>query len=223
MFASFENDWDLILKEELEKDYFVNLTQRITNEYSKNIVYPCVCDIFNALKYTSYNDVKAVILGQDPYHNPKQAHGLSFSVLNGNKIPPSLRNIYKELHNDLGYNIPHNTDLRSWAKQGVLLLNSILTVKKDEPLSHKNYGWELFTDKIIEILNNKKSPVVFILWGKFAQSKEYLITNKDHLVIKSNHPSPLSASRGFFGSRPFSKANTFLKYHSIDEINWEIK
>ena len=211
--------WDIILDNEFNKDYFKKLKSYIDDEYKEKTIYPKYENIFNALKLTDYDDVKVVILGQDPYHGENEAHGLSFSVTDGVKMPPSLRNIFKELENDL--NIKRNkTDLADWAKQGVLLLNAILTVVKDTPLSHKDKGWEIFTDKIIEELGKREEPIVFILWGNYARSKKKLISNKNHLIIESAHPSPLSASRGFFGSCPFSKTNDFLKKNNIDEIKW---
>lgn len=212
-------NWDIVLKDEYKKKYFESLGLFIKNEYKTKIVYPEYKNIFNALRYTDYNEVKVVILGQDPYHGPNEAHGLSFSVREGVMIPPSLRNIFKELYNDLGIK-KNTTDLTCWAKQGVLLLNSVMTVIKDKPLSHKDKGWEIFTDKIIEILGNRKEPIVFILWGSFARNKKELISNKNHLIIESVHPSPLSASRGFFGSKPFSKTNTFLEKNGIKKIDW---
>lgn len=211
--------WDIVLKEEYLKQYFINLGIFVKSEYNKKVVFPEYKNIFNALRYTDYNEVKVVILGQDPYHGEKEAHGLSFSVKEGTKMPPSLLNIFKELNTDL--NIKRtSTDLTDWTKQGVLLLNSILTVEKDRPLSHKNKGWENFTDKIIEVLGEREEPIVFILWGNYARSKKLLIKNKKHLIIESVHPSPLSASRGFFGSKPFSKTNKFLEDNNIKPIIW---
>ena len=212
-------DWDIVLKDEFNKSYFRDLGCFIKNEYKNKIVYPKYKDIFKALKLTDYNDVSVVILGQDPYHGVNEAHGLSFSVQDGVPIPPSLRNIFKELELDLGIK-KTTTDLTSWANQGVLLLNSIMTVVKDSPLSHKARGWEIFTDKIIEKLGERQKPVVFILWGSYARSKKELIKGKNHYVIESVHPSPLSASRGFFGSKPFSKTNNFLRKNGIKEIDW---
>ena len=212
-------DWDIVLKDEFKKSYFRDLGCFIKNEYKNKIVYPKYKDIFKALKLTDYNDVSVVILGQDPYHGVNEAHGLSFSVQEGVPIPPSLRNIFKELELDLGIK-KTTTDLTSWANQGVLLLNSIMTVVKDSPLSHKARGWEIFTDKIIEKLGERQKPVVFILWGSYARSKKELIENKEHMIIESVHPSPLSANRGFFGSRPFSRANAFLEKNGIKKINW---
>lgn len=218
-----KNDWKNYLSSEFEKDYYKNLRKFLVNEYNSTVIYPNMYDIFNALHFTSYADTKVVILGQDPYHGPKQAHGLSFSVNPGVKTPPSLVNIYKELHSDLGCYIPNNGYLKKWADQGVLLLNTVLTVRAGEANSHKNKGWEEFTTKVIKALNEKETPVVFILWGNNAISKESLITNPKHLIIKSVHPSPLSASRGFFGSKPFSKTNEFLISTNQKPINWQIE
>lgn len=213
------NNWDIILKDEYEKEYFKNLLNYINEEYNNKTVYPLKENIFKALEYTDYNDIKVVILGQDPYHGEGEAQGLSFSIPNNIKITPSLRNIFKELKNDL--NIERtNTDLSDWAKQGVLLLNAILTVCKDTPLSHKDKGWEIFTDEIIKKINEREEPVVFILWGNYARSKKKLITNKNHYVIESAHPSPLSASRGFFDSKPFSKTNNILISINKESIRW---
>ena len=211
--------WDIVLKNEYNSEYFKKLGLFVKGEYQTKIVYPRYEKIFNALRYTDYDDVKVVILGQDPYHGENEAHGLSFSVLEGVRRPPSLDNIFKELYSDLGVKRTNN-NLSDWAKQGVLLLNSIMTVIKDKPLSHKSRGWEIFTDNIIKYLNDREKPVVFILWGSYARSKKELITNKRHLIIESAHPSPLSASRGFFGSKPFSKCNAFLKQHGEEEIKW---
>jgi len=211
--------WDVVLEEEFKKDYFKKLGIFVKNEYNKKIIYPEYKNIFNALRYTDFDEVKVVILGQDPYHGENEAHGLSFSVKEGIPMPPSLRNIFKELNNDL--NITRtSTDLTSWAEQGVLLLNSIMTVVKDSPLSHKDKGWEIFTDKIIELLGSREEPLVFILWGSYARSKKELIKNKKHLILESVHPSPLSASRGFFGSKPFSKTNEFLLKNNNEQIRW---
>lgn len=211
--------WDVILEDEFKKDYFKKLGSFVKEEYKNKICYPEYSNIFNALRYTDYDQVKVVILGQDPYHGEHEAHGLSFSVLDGVKRPPSLNNIFKELYNDLGVKRETN-DLTSWALQGVLLLNSIMSVEKDKPLSHKDKGWEIFTDNIIRYLNNREKPIVFILWGSYARSKKELITNQNHFVIESAHPSPLSASRGFFGSKPFSKVNEFLIKNNEEPINW---
>lgn len=213
------NYWDIVLKEEYEKNYFKNIAMFINKEYKEKIVYPPKRDILRALKLTDYNDVKVVILGQDPYHGENEANGLSFSVNEGIKLPPSLKNIYKELYDDLG--ITKTTgDLTSWANQGVLLLNSVLTVLKDTPTSHSKIGWQEYTDAIIKKLNEREKPIVFILWGNYAKSKKNLITNKRHYIIESPHPSPFSANSGFFGSRPFSKTNEFLKKNNIKEIEW---
>lgn len=211
--------WDVILKEDFESQYFEKLGIFVKNEYKHKIIYPEYKDIFNALRYTDYDDVKVVILGQDPYHGEHEAHGLSFSVKEGVPMPPSLRNIFKELKDDIGVDRTQ-TDLTDWAKQGVLLLNSIMTVVKDTPLSHKDKGWEIFTDSIITKLGEREKPLVFILWGNYARSKKVLIKNKNHLIIENVHPSPLSASRGFFGSKPFSKTNEFLEKNGISKINW---
>lgn len=213
------NYWDVVLKEEYEKNYFKNIAMFINKEYKEKIVYPPKRDILRALKLTDYNDVKVVILGQDPYHGENEANGLSFSVNEGIKLPPSLKNIYKELYDDLG--ITKTTgDLTSWANQGVLLLNSVLTVLKDTPTSHSKIGWQEYTDAIIRKLNEREKTIIFILWGNYARSKKNLITNKRHYIIESPHPSPFSANSGFFGSRPFSKTNEFLKKNNIKEIEW---
>ena len=215
------NYWDVVLKEEYEKNYFKNIAMFINKEYKEKIVYPPKIDILRALKLTDYNDVKVVILGQDPYHGENEANGLSFSVNEGIKLPPSLKNIYKELYDDLG--ITKTTgDLTSWANQGVLLLNSVLTVLKDTPTSHSKIGWQEYTDAIIKKLNEREKPIVFILWGNYARSKKNLITNKRHYIIESPHPSPFSANSGFFGSRPFSKTNEFLKKNNIKEVNFTL-
>ena len=211
--------WDIILKEELKKEYFKKLGIFVKKEYKTKTIFPPYKNIFDALRFTDYNEVKVVILGQDPYHGLGEAHGLSFSVKEGVKMPPSLLNIFKELNNDLGIKRT-KTNLTDWTRQGVLLLNSIMTVEKDKALSHKDKGWEIFTDEIIRKLNERKDPVIFILWGNFARSKKVLITNKRHKIIESSHPSPLSASRGFFGSKPFSKTNKYLKEMNKQQINW---
>ena len=218
-----KNDWREYLNEEFEKEYYLKLRERLKQDYKTKIVYPPMYDIFNALHYTSYENTKVLILGQDPYHQKGQAHGLSFSVNKGIKIPPSLQNIYKELSSDLGLYIPNNGYLKKWADQGVLLLNATLTVIDSQANSHKDIGWQIFTDKIIQVLNEKEKPVVFILWGKNAISKIPFITNKNHLILKSVHPSPLSANGGFFGSKPFSKTNQFLKQNGLKEIDWQIE
>ena len=214
--------WDEILKEEYEKEYFVNMLKKLQIEYRDKTVFPPKHDVFKALRLTDYDNVKVVIIGQDPYHGEGEAEGLSFSVKEGIRKPPSLRNIFKELKDDLGYSEPESGSLVKWAKEGVLLLNSILTVEKDKPLSHKNLNWEVFTDEVIKKINNKKDPVVFILWGNFAKSKKRLITNPNHYVIESSHPSPFSARYGFFGSKPFSKTNNFLISKKISPVNFKL-
>ncbi|MGN9165560.1 uracil-DNA glycosylase [Tissierellaceae bacterium HCP3S3_D8] len=219
----FNNDWEELLEDEMKKDYYQRLRMFLVKEYKTRTIYPGPYDIFNALHYTAYKDVKVVILGQDPYHGPNQAHGLAFSVQPKVAIPPSLRNMYKELHDDLGCYIPNNGYLKKWADQGVLLLNTSLTVRAGEANSHKSIGWETFTDHIVKLLNEREEPIVFILWGNNARSKEKYITNKNHYIIKSVHPSPLSASRGFFGSKPFSKTNEFLKSIGKEPIDWQIE
>jgi uracil-DNA glycosylase len=218
-----KNDWKNYLESEFQKDYYIKLRKFLVTEYNSKVIYPNMYDLFNALHYTPYSKVKVVILGQDPYHGPNQAHGLSFSVNPGVKAPPSLINMYKELQSDLGCYIPNNGYLKKWADQGVLLLNTVLTVRAGEANSHKNKGWEEFTTKVIQVLNEKETPIVFILWGNNAISKASLITNKKHLIIKSVHPSPLSASRGFFGSKPFSKTNNFLISTNQTPIDWQIE
>lgn len=218
----FNNKWDDILSGEFSKDYYINLRKFLIDEYKNKKIYPNMYDIFNSLKLTSYEDVKIVILGQDPYHGENQAHGLAFSVNKGIKIPPSLLNMYKELQNDLGCFIPNNGYLVPWAEQGVLLLNTVLTVREGEPNSHKNKGWEIFTDKVISKLNEREDPIIFILWGNNAKEKLKLITNKRHFILTAPHPSPLSASRGFFGCKHFSKANDILKSLHKKEIDWQI-
>ncbi|CDM69286.1 Uracil-DNA glycosylase [Clostridium bornimense] len=220
--VEFNNKWDDILSGEFSKDYYINLRKFLIDEYKNKKIYPSMYDIFNALKLTSYEDVKIVILGQDPYHGENQAHGLAFSVNKGIKIPPSLLNMYKELQNDLGCFIPNNGYLVPWAEQGVLLLNTVLTVREGEPNSHKNKGWEIFTDKVISKLNEREDPIIFILWGNNAKEKLKLITNKSHFILTAPHPSPLSASRGFFGCKHFSKANDILKSLHKKEIDWQI-
>ena len=217
------NNWDKILEKEYQKDYFKEIIKYITTEYKNKTVYPKENEVFNAFRYTDYNNVKVVILGQDPYHGPNQAEGLSFSVSNEVKKPPSLINIFKELESDLKIPFPEANSLKPWAKQGVLLLNAVLTVEEHKPTSHKDKGWEIFTDDVIRIINKKETPVVFILWGSYARSKKSLITNPKHLIIESAHPSPFSARNGFFGSRPFSRTNEFLKKNGISEIDWRIE
>lgn len=216
------NDWDSILADEWQKPYYLELREFLKKEYSTKTVYPNMNDIFNALKLTSFADTKVVIIGQDPYHGYGQAHGLCFSVKKGVVPPPSLKNIYKELHSDIGFKIPNHGELTSWAKQGVLLLNNVLTVREGLPNSHKGKGWENFTDRVIGELNRKETPVVFLLWGANAQKKAEIITNPIHRKLISVHPSPLSASRGFFGCRHFSKTNEILHENHINPINWEI-
>ena len=216
------NDWDNILNIVWNSDGFKKFISIINNEYKTKTIFPEKHNIFNALKLTSYKDVKVVIVGQDPYHGINEAHGLSFSVQKGIKIPPSLKNIYKELEDDLNIKPIDNGDLTKWAKEGVLLLNSVLTVEKDKPASHKGLGWELLTDFIIQELNKKEEPIVFILWGNFARSKKEIITNRKHLIIESTHPSPFSARNGFFGSKPFSKTNNFLIKNNRKPIDWQL-
>ncbi|KEZ49335.1 uracil-DNA glycosylase [Metabacillus indicus] len=215
--------WWQWLKPEFEKSYYAKLREFLKEEYASETVYPPMNDIFHALDATSYENVKAVILGQDPYHGPNQAHGLSFSVQKGVKQPPSLRNIFLELKDDLGCEPPDHGCLEKWADQGVLLLNTVLTVRKGQAASHKGQGWETFTDRIIELLNEREQPVVFILWGKHAAAKKELIDENRHVIIESPHPSPFSARRGFFGSKPFSKTNEALRKLGRDEIDWEIE
>lgn len=217
------NDWDELLKDEFEKDYYKKLRQFLVEEYKTKTIYPDKYNIFNALKLTSYKDTKIVMLGQDPYHGPNQAHGLAFSVKPGVQTPPSLLNMYKELHNTLGCYIPNNGHLVNWAEQGILLLNTALTVRAGEANSHRNKGWEIFTDRVISILNDREDPVIFILWGNNAKEKVKLITNKNHFILKAAHPSPLSASRGFFGCNHFMKANDILKGLNKNPIDWQIK
>lgn len=217
------NDWLDAIGEEFNKPYYLKLREFLIREYNTRTIFPVADDIFNAYHMTSYSDVKVVILGQDPYHNYNQAHGLAFSVKEDAKIPPSLENIYKELNSDLGLYIPNNGNLEKWSKQGVLLLNTVLTVRAHEANSHKNMGWEIFTDKTIISLNKKKNPVIFMLWGSHAQKKEALITNPNHYILKAPHPSPLSAYRGFFGCRHFSKANQILVNNGLSPIDWQIE
>lgn len=214
------NDWDEILADEWEKPYYKKLRQFLKAEYSTKRIYPDMYDIFNALKYTSYADTKVVIIGQDPYHGAGQAHGLCFSVKKGVEPPPSLKNIFKELQSDIGKPIPDNGELTDWAKQGVLLLNAVLTVREANPNSHKGMGWEQFTDRVIAELNKKETPVVFLLWGANAQKKAEVITNPIHKKLMTVHPSPLSASRGFMGCKHFSKTNELLKQHNLEPIIW---
>ncbi|MEE1054877.1 MAG: uracil-DNA glycosylase [Acutalibacteraceae bacterium] len=214
------NDWDDILKDEWEKPYYITLRQFLKKEYSTQRIYPDMHDIFNALKYTSFENTKVVIIGQDPYHGYGQAHGLCFSVKKGVVPPPSLKNIFKELNSDVGKEIPSHGELTDWAKQGVLLLNAVLTVREGQPTSHAKMGWETFTDRVISELNKKEAPVVFLLWGAYAQRKAEIITNPLHKKLMSVHPSPLSASRGFFGCKHFSKTNQLLQNAGLEPINW---
>ena len=216
------NDWDNLLSNQWEMEYYQKLRKFLVNEYKTKTIYPNMHNIFNALKYTPYSDVKVVILGQDPYHGPNQAHGLSFSVQKGVKQPPSLKNIFQEIQNDLGITPPSHGELTYWAKQGVLLLNTVLTVREGSPNSHKNKGWENLTDHIIKLLNNSDKNIVFLLWGNNARQKAKLITNPNHKILETVHPSPLSAYGGFFGCKHFSKANDFLKSKGIKEIDWSI-
>lgn len=214
------NDWDTLLSTEFEKEYYLNLRNYLKEEYSSRQIYPSMYDIFNALKYTSYTDTRVVLLGQDPYHGPGQAHGLCFSVKEGIPHPPSLQNIFKELKNELGIEVPKSGELTGWARQGVLLLNTTLTVRESSPQSHKGRGWETLTDKIISLINEKNSPVVFMLWGGNARAKKSLITNKNHLILECAHPSPLSAWNGFFGCNHFTAANEFLTAKGLNAIDW---
>lgn len=216
------NDWDNILKEDFDSESYAALRTFLRNEYTSNTIYPNMYDIFNALKYTAYSDVKVVIIGQDPYHGEGQAHGLSFSVKPGIPAPPSLVNIFKELYSDLGITPPNHGCLEKWAKQGVLLLNAVLTVRASQPNSHKGKGWEIITDSVIQNLNQREEPMVFMLWGANAGAKRALITNPNHLVLRAAHPSPLSAYNGFFGCRHFSKANAFLSSKGITPIDWRL-
>lgn len=216
------NEWDDLLREEFQKDYYLALRQFLKQEYRTHRVYPDMYDIFNGLRYTSYSDVKVVILGQDPYHGAGQAHGLAFSVRKGVNPPPSLQNIFKELQTDLGVQPPHHGELTDWTRQGVLLLNTVLTVREGSPNSHRGKGWEIFTDRVIECLNEREKPMVFLLWGANAKAKRALLTNPNHLVLTAAHPSPLSAYHGFFGCRHFSKANEFLATHGQTPVDWRI-
>ena len=217
------NDWDAVLKEENGKEYFMKLQEFLAEERQTHMVYPPEKDVFNALKYSSLADTKVVIFGQDPYHEPGQAHGMCFSVNKGIAVPPSLINIYKEIETDLGIKPPSHGYLADWAGQGVLLLNTVLTVRRGEANSHRGKGWETFTDRVTEALNEREKPMVFILWGANAREKAKLITNKEHMIITGAHPSPLSAWKGFFVGRYFSKANRFLEITGQTPINWELK
>ncbi len=221
--VSFGNDWDEILKGEFEKDYYKKLRLFLKEEYSTHKIHPDMYDIFNALKWTPYSDVRAVILGQDPYHEEGQAHGLAFSVKKGIKIPPSLLNMYKELKNELDCYIPNNGYLEKWAKQGVLLLNTALTVRDGAANSHQNKGWEIFTDNVIKKLNEREDGLIFLLWGANAKKKQEVITNPKHYVLSAAHPSPLSASRGFFGCGHFKKTNELLELMGKEKIDWQIE
>ena len=219
----FGNDWDKVMSGEFEKDYYKKLRAFLKSEYSSKTIYPDMHDIFNAQKYTPYEKVKAVIIGQDPYHGAGQAHGLCFSVKKGIQPPPSLINIFKEINSDLGIQPPSHGELTHWAKQGVLLLNTALTVREAQPNSHKGMGWEIYNDTVIKKLNERQTPIVFILWGANAKSKTALITNPIHKILTSAHPSPLSAYNGFFGCRHFSKCNEFLVSKGMEPIDWSIK
>ena len=221
--VDFKNSWNDILKEEFTKDYYLKLRAFLKEEYSTRVIYPPMYDIFNALKYTDYNNAKVVILGQDPYHGEGEAHGLAFSVKPGIPVPPSLKNMYKELNSSLGCYIPNNGYLKKWADQGVLLLNASLTVRKDLVNSHRNKGWEIFTDEVIKKLNQREKPLIFMLWGNNAKEKRQYIDLNRHHVLMSVHPSPLSASRGFFGCNHFAKANEILKAMGEKEIDWQIE
>ena len=216
------NDWDQILGKVWESDGYHRFLNIVDNLYNSKTIFPKRENVYNALKLTPYKNVKVVIVGQDPYHGENEAHGLSFSVQKGIRIPPSLKNIYTELYNDLGIIEPNCGDLTKWAGEGVLLLNSVLTVEKDKPASHQGIGWEKLTDYIIKKINEKDTPVVFILWGNFARNKKCLVTNPKHLIIESTHPSPFSAHNGFFGSKPFSKTNNYLIKNNIKPVNWQL-
>ena len=216
------NSWDDILAEEFKSEYYLRLREFLKKEYATQTVYPNMYDIFNALKYTAYEDVKAVIIGQDPYHGPNQAHGLCFSVKRGVMPPPSLQNMFKELQQDVGFRIPNNGELTDWTQQGVMLLNTVLTVRAGQANSHRGMGWEQLTDAVIRKLNEREKPIVFMLWGRNAKEKQQLITNPNHLVLTAAHPSPLSAYNGFFGCRHFSRANEFLVYTGQQPIDWSI-
>lgn len=222
MDVKIESSWKEILKDEFEKEYFIQLTKFVKSEYKTKQIFPPGQFIFNAFNLCPFNKTKVVIIGQDPYHGPNQAHGLCFSVQKGVTFPPSLRNIFKEIQNDLGYSIPESGNLSSWAKQGVLLLNATLTVQAHNAGSHQKKGWETFTDETIRLLAEKKENLVFLLWGAYAQKKAVMIDTNKHLLLKSVHPSPLSASRGFFGNHQFSKTNAFLKEKGLEEINWKL-
>lgn len=221
--SMIQNDWLDAVKPEFSKPYYKELFEFVKDEYSKTVVYPPADDIFNAFHFTPLSSVKVLILGQDPYHNAHQAHGLSFSVLPDQDIPPSLQNIYKEIHEDIGCYIPNNGYLKKWADQGVLMLNTVLTVRAHQANSHQGKGWEKFTDAIIQAVNAQDRPIVYLLWGKPAQSKTPMLNNPKHLILKAPHPSPLSAFRGFFGCRHFSQANAFLEENGLEPIDWQIE
>lgn len=216
------NEWDQLLKDEFEKTYYLQIRETLKNEYNYQIIYPNAYNIFNALKYTAYNDVKVVVLGQDPYHGQGQAHGLAFSVPDGVMLPPSLVNIFKEIKADIGCEMPKSGCLTKWAQQGVLLLNASLTVRAGQANSHQKIGWSIFTDRIIALLNEREKPIVFLLWGGNARKKKELITNKQHKILEAVHPSPLSAFNGFFGCKHFSKANAFLEQTGQTPIDWNL-
>lgn len=222
LIKNIDPSWESFLEEEMEKDYFQKLSKKLEEEYKGQTIYPDREDVFKAFEDTGYDSVKAVILGQDPYHGPDQANGLAFSVKKGTKIPPSLRNIYKEMEEDLDIESPDHGDLTSWARQGVLLLNAAFTVRKREANSHRGYGWEIFTDNVVKYLNKREEPIVFILWGANAREKKKLIDLDRHFIVESVHPSPLSSYRGFFGSKPFSKTNSYLEEMERNPIDWEI-
>lgn len=221
--AKINNDWLTVIGEEFEKQYYLNLRQVLIKEYNSKVIYPIAEDIFNAFHFTPLEKVKVLLVGQDPYHNPGQAHGLSFSVAPKETIPPSLMNIYKELQTDLGCYVPNNGYLEKWAKQGVLLLNTVLTVRAHQANSHQGLGWENFTDAVLRAVNNLERPIVVFLWGKPAQAKKQFLNNPKHLILQAPHPSPLSAFRGFFGCKHFSKANEFLTKHGLEPIDWQIE
>lgn len=221
--GAINNDWLDVLKDEFKKPYYAKLHKKVLEEYHTHLIFPPADDIFNAFHLTPLKNVKVVILGQDPYHNVNQAHGLCFSVKPEVEIPPSLVNIYKELHDDLGCEIANHGYLTKWAKQGVLMLNTVLTVRAHQANSHRGIGWEEFTDAALRAVNAQDRPIVYILWGKPAQAKKSMLTNPKHLILEAPHPSPLSAYRGFFGSKPFSKTNEFLKAHGVEPIDWQIE
>lgn len=221
--GAINNDWLDVLKDEFKKPYYAKLHKKVLEEYHTHLIFPPADDIFNAFHLTPLKNVKVVILGQDPYHNVNQAHGLCFSVKPEVEIPPSLVNIYKELHDDLGCGIANHGYLTKWAKQGVLMLNTVLTVRAHQANSHRGIGWEEFTDAALRAVNAQDRPIVYILWGKPAQAKKSMLTNPKHLILEAPHPSPLSAYRGFFGSKPFSKTNEFLKAHGVEPIDWQIE